>query len=1219
MLSVLINILMTERDRLEKAIELLETQRVELGDEVVEAALAPLRAKLAALDQPLGQGQVEPMVEPFAELDPAAARQASPFSGERRIVTILFCDVKGSTAIAEQLDPESWAGIIQRAFDYMIEPVRRLGGTVGEVRGDGILAFFGAPRAHEDDPQRAVLSGLEIIAGVQAFQEQMQREGGPEFNVRVGIHTGLVVVGEVGTQQQGEYTAFGDAVNLAARMEQTARPGTLQISEQTYKLIEHTFECEPLGEIRVKGIGRPVRTYRVLGLKAEPAPLRGLAWPGLHSPLVGREAELAVVKENIERLPAGQGGTLGIFGEAGIGKSRLIEEIHRDISTNHIHWLEGHAQPYGSSIPYGPFQGILRDYTGIHDQDGEDQAWDKLESRIMALFPENAVGTAPTVAEILPYLASLLGLKVKEEYLEKVQYLDGEALGRQIFLASRRFFERLARTRPVVLVFEDLQWMDASSTRLLEHLLPLVEHAPLLIVGLSRPFWETPAGHLMEIIEKDHTAHYTAVRLAPLSQGDSARLAHNLLESEALPGELHTMILNKAEGNPFFLEEILRTLIDLGAIRREASSGRWRATAQIESMAIPDTVQRVILARLDRLEEEVKRVLRVAAVIGRSFLYRVLRVVADAGERLDTHLSELQSIELIREKQRLPELEYMFKHALAQEAAYESILLQKRRELHTRVGQAIESLFAGRLEEFYGLLAHHYAKAEAWEQAQAYLMKAADQAGRMAADAEALAHYQQAKEAYERAFGERWDPVERAALERKMGEAFFRRGEWAQAFDYLRRALTYLGHPLPDSRWAVRAALSLEVVQQIGRSLLPGLFHKSEVGPAAARPQAAAEQVLLIYQTLEVSVAARDPELFLLITFRMLNFCEENSLPIGIVRASAGLGIVFGEFLSLPWLEQHYLRRAVRLAEQLQRPDALGLPYTVLMRHEGIMRGEWETALEYGRRSTEGLRKIGNLEAYSVSIFIASTIAIWRGELARALADGQELAQLGRDAAETQTLASALWVQGFAEQRLGRLEAAIAHLKQALEIAEASGNIFLRVTAANELGQGYLRQAQWQTALDILESNASFIAEHNFGRAPFPNAMLQNGLAATYLQAAEQSELHESKAWLKKAGGACRAALRWGKTLRPGKPEALRLQGCYAWLKGSAAQARHWWGRSLAEAEALGMPYELGLTHLEIGRRLGEDAPQGRTHLEKARAIFTEIGADGDLAQAEDG
>ena len=942
----------------------------------------------------------------------------------------------------------------------------------------------------------------------------------------------------------------------------------------------------------------------MLGLKAEPAPLRGLEWQGLHSPLVGREAEFASVKECLERLLAGQGGILGIFGEAGIGKSRLMGELHQNYPKDRLCWLEGHSLSYGSSIPYWPFQEILRDYAGINDQDSENRAWDKLESQIRALFPEQAVGTTPTVAEILPYLASLLGLEVRDEYLEWVKYLDGEALGKQIYLASRRFFEQLAGSRPVVLVFEDLHWMDASSISLLEHLLPLVEQTALLIAILSRPSWEAPADHLMGIIEKDHVTRYTAIRLAPLTQSDSARLVHNLLEIEALPGEVRDMILSKAEGNPFFLEEILRNWIGLGAIRREASSGRWQATEKIEQFVIPSTVQGVILSRLDRLEEGVKQVLRVASVIGRSFLYRVLRAVTEVGEVLDDDLIELKRLELIQEKQRKPELEYLFKHVLAQETTYESILLEKRRELHARVGGAIETLFADRLEEFYGLLAHHYAKAEVWRKAQAYLLKAADQAGRMAADVEALDHYQEALAAYGRVFGKRWDPVERSILERKMGEAFFRRGEWAQAIDSLRRALATLEHPLPTSWWAVRFALWLEIAQEIVRWLLPRLLPKSEPGPAA-------KEELAIYQALGYAVGVSDHELFLLLSFRMLNFSERNSMPASVAVASAGLGIAFS-FQNFPRLAEHYNQRAMRLARQLQRPDVLGFANTGLMSLE-VLRNMWEAALEHGRQGAEAFRKIGNLGSWSVSIRFMVILSLWRGDFARALVYSQEMVQTGLDSADHQVWSAGLASQGSVEQRLGLLEQAITHLKQAIELTEASGNHYLRVLTANELGRCYLRQAQWQTAMDILNSNSSFIVQHNFKRAPHPNAMLRNILAATYLLAAEQGEPQERNAWLKKAKHACQAALRWGKALRAGKPEALRLQGRYEWLKGNAAQARRWWQKSLVEAETLGMPYELGLTRLEIGQRLGE-----HPHLEKAKAIFSEIGAERDLVQASE-
>ncbi|HLF31452.1 MAG TPA: adenylate/guanylate cyclase domain-containing protein, partial [Xanthomonadales bacterium] len=526
---------MKERKQLEQAIAALEAQRPVLGDTMVEAALQSLREKLTALDELHG--------EPFADPGRDAAREAASFTGERRVVTILFCDVKGSTAMAEQLDPEVWAGIIQPALGYLTEPVSRHRGTVAEVRGDGILAFFGAPVAHEDDPQRAVLAGLEILEGIRAYREQLQRGRGLDFQVRVGIHTGLVVVGGVGTEEQVEYTAIGDTVNLAARMEQTARPGTVQISEQTYKLVEQVFECKPLGELKVKGKRQPVRTYRVVGLKAEPESLRGLERQGLQSPLVGREAEFAALKDSLDRLLAGQGGVVGIIGEAGIGKSRLVSELRHGALAGRLTWLEGQTLSYGQTIPYWPFQEILRGYADITNNDGDDAAWQKLKGKIAALFPENAVATtiqlplppSPTVAEILPYLASLLGLKVRDAYLERVKYLDGEALGKQIFLAARRFFERLANVQPVVLVFEDLHWMDESSVGLLEHLLPLVESVPLLILGLSRPYRKTPAAHLGEVIAREHADRYTEIRLAPLSPGYSAQLVHNLLEIEDLP------------------------------------------------------------------------------------------------------------------------------------------------------------------------------------------------------------------------------------------------------------------------------------------------------------------------------------------------------------------------------------------------------------------------------------------------------------------------------------------------------------------------------------------------------------------------------------------------------------------------------------------------------------------------------------------------------------
>ncbi|HEX9616545.1 MAG TPA: adenylate/guanylate cyclase domain-containing protein, partial [Anaerolineales bacterium] len=743
-----------------------------------------------------------------AKLD--AARSDGSMEGERRVVTMLFSDVRGSTAAAAQLDPEEWKGIMNGVYERMIRPVYRYEGTIARLMGDAILAFFGAPIAHEDDPQRAILAGLEIVAAIPPYRQEVQERWGVDIDVRVGVNTGTVVVGKMGTDQFMEYAAVGDAINIAARMEQTARPGTVQITEDTYRLAAPLFDFEDLGGIAVKGKEEPVHSYRVLAAKAVPGRLRGLEGHGIQSPLVGRDEEFARARAAIQRLFDGDGGILAVIGEAGLGKSRLMAELRRyEVRNSEIRWLEGYALSFGRSISYWPFQEMLRDYAGISETDTDEEAWRKFASRVEALFGDESM-------DILPYLASLISLEVRGDYVERVKYLDAETMGQQVFRASRRFFERLARQRPLLLFFDDLHWLDESSARLIEHLLPLVRRESLLIAATARPEPDTAAAALRKAAASDFAEAYEEIALAPLTAGDSAQLVDNLLAIDNLPGALRQTITQKADGNPFFLEEIIRSLIDGGAIAQDQDSGRWRATEGIHEVIIPDTLQGVIMARIDRLDDEVKQVLGAASVIGRSFFYRVLKAIQAAGEALDQHLEELRQVELIRELQSTPELEYIFRHAIAQEVTYENLLLQRRRELHSRVGEAIERLFADRLDEFYGLLAYHFTRAEKWEKAQDYLFKAGDQAGTIAADREALVNYRQALQAYERAFGDRWDPAQHADIERKIGQTLLRLGDLVGGLDHLEEALKLLGQPAPSNKWAVRMFLLREALRQMG-------------------------------------------------------------------------------------------------------------------------------------------------------------------------------------------------------------------------------------------------------------------------------------------------------------------------------------------------------------------------------------------------------------------
>ena len=1122
-----------------------------------------------------------------------AARIVPERLGERKLVTVMFADISGFTALSEKMDPEDLSDLMNACFEQLVPVVTKYGGTVDKFIGDEIMALFGAPVAHENDPERALRAALEMMDAMAAFNAAHAIDLGIHF----GINSGLVVAGGVGTRERQDYSVMGDTVNLAARLEDASERGEILVGPDTYRLTSHVFAFETRPPMRLKGKAEPVRIYKLLSFRAQPEPVRGLEGRGISSPLVARAAELAALRDSLAQLRAGRGRIVFVLGEVGLGKSRLLAEARRESADGGLRWLEGRGLSFGQTISYWPFLEILKSDIGITEQDGEVESWTKLESRVQALFPEQ-------VAEILPYLATLLALEVRGDLAARVKYLDAEALHRQIFLACRRFFERLAQERPLVLVFEDAHWADESSTDLLEHLFPLVETLPLLICCVSRPDPQVLGARLWELATQKYAEHSCTITLAPLSASDSAQLMRNLLQVEDLPPSVRQVILTKAEGNPFFVEEVIRALIDLQTIVRDQATGRWQVTPSAEQVHIPDTLHGVIMARIDRLDEEVKQVLRVASVIGRSFFYRILRVIAEAGQRVDQRLAELQQLELVHEKTHTPELEYIFKHALTQEATYESILLRRRRELHRQVGECIEALFAERLEEFYGLLAYHYARAEEWEKAQEYLLKAGDRASELAADAEALAHYREALAVYERVFGDRWDPFQRAVLERKMGEALFRRGDHQGAREYLERALGYLGSPWPTSRSGVRLAIVRQLLQQAGHRLLPGLFLQRPTGGV----DPTVEERARIYEAMGWMDYWAEQERLILDALLLLNVSERSGFAPGIARGSMGAGLAC-DLSGIFWLAERYHTRAVALADQTENPIVVGLTYLGLAIHEHYGLGRLARAVEYYRRAAAAYWEAGELRGWATATGLMGVVLGFTESFTRVRELGQEIVRVGQDAADDQAWAFGLEVLGAVLWRTGAVVEGIAHLHKAIELFKAIPDYHSLVGTMGDLGQCYLRQGEVQQALTVLEESQRIIAQQGLRGSglgfPF------TGLAEGYLLAAEQAQEREQADALRRAKRACQAILNHSKRDRESLPRAHRWQGTYEWLRGKPAAAQESWQRSVALAEESGARYDLGLTYLEIGRHMGE-----RSHLERAAAILAELGASLDAARA---
>ena len=651
-----------------------------------------------------------------------AAREKGGMVGERRVVTMLFCDLKGSTAAAEQLDPEDWTEIMNGAFTQMIKPVYHYEGMIARLMGDALLAFFGAPIAHEDDPRRAILAGLDIVEAIKPYREQVRELYGVDFDVRVGINTGLVVVGAVGSDLRMEYSALGDAINLAARMEQTAEPGSVRIAHDTYRLVKNLFEFRALGGVEVRGKSEPVLAYQALGRKFESGDMRGIE--GLHATLVGREAELFAIRNVMNDLKQGLGRIVFVLGEAGLGKTRLIIEAHevfKSISQSQAVWVETISLSYETNQAYGLFQGLIRRIGAIEYNDPPAILHEKLGTLVETIDEARR-------SRALHVFGALFGLESGKNGAP----LDDETFKRELYEAMCLWWKSRFSLQPAVLVFDDMHWCDKASMELLRQLLPLTGEIPLVLLFAMRAERNAPAWQIKTTADEEYGHRYTELVLHPLSDADGNELVNRLLANPDLPDTLRASILEKSGGNPFFIEEVVRTLIDGGVLIAEEVNGGtarvWRATSASADFAIPDNLQSLLAARMDRLEESTRGTLQLASVIGRSFYHRVLQAVDEASQELDKHLGTLLRLELIREAARLPEIEYAFHNPLTQEAVYKTILIKRRRIFHRRVGEAMESIYGDRLDGLFSLLAYHFALAGEHEKAIDYYRRAAQQA-----------------------------------------------------------------------------------------------------------------------------------------------------------------------------------------------------------------------------------------------------------------------------------------------------------------------------------------------------------------------------------------------------------------------------------------------------------------------------------------------------------
>jgi class 3 adenylate cyclase/tetratricopeptide (TPR) repeat protein len=623
----------------------------------------------------------------------------SSIEGERKIVTVMFADVARSTAIFESLDPEAVHEIMDGCFRILMDEIHRYEGTINQFTGDGVMALFGAPITHEDHAQRACHAALAIQRGLVPFSDKLRSEYGIDFNVRIGLNSGPVIVAAIGDDLRMDYTAQGDTANLAARMESSAEPGTVLVSGHTHMLAKDFFHFEPKGPIKVKGKEEPQPAYQLVRPKKVRSRLEASVARGL-TEFTGRESELEVLQAAFERVKHGEAQIVDVVGEAGVGKSRIVYEFRRTVG-NEATFISGSCVQYGRNINFLPVIEVARASFGIEEGMTEDEVSN-------LIFKKAAHG----LGSMTPFFRDLLSLRVDDPLF---QTLDPEARKFGTFEAIKSLLLALVAERPLIIFLEDVHWIDKLSEDLFTYFSRSMFGHPVLMIAAYRPEG-SPAWA--------SGPHYERLGLETLGFDSSIKLVRNIVSGVPLDPELEKRIVDRTAGNPFFVEEVVRELIE----RKELvlSENRYVPIRSVDDLEIPNTIQGVLAARMDRLSEDLKRTMQVASVIGRDFAFRVLNGIITLGDDLRTHLANLVGLQVLYEKSLYPELEYIFKHALTQEVAYESLLKKRRQEIHERVARTIEQMYADRLQEHYEILAYHYGKSQNVQKAIDYLILAGE-------------------------------------------------------------------------------------------------------------------------------------------------------------------------------------------------------------------------------------------------------------------------------------------------------------------------------------------------------------------------------------------------------------------------------------------------------------------------------------------------------------
>jgi len=1111
-------------------------------------------------------------IRAFELLGPYQRLRRVKRSSERRQATVMFLEIAGVDRLPPSYGPSERQSLLDRCFTALERRMNTHGGVIDKYIGNSVLVLFGVPDAIEDAPLHAVHAAVEARRAIG----EIASDTGTSLSVRAGINTGLVIAGEVGGRIKHSYTVLGDAVNVAARLKEAADDGAVWVGPSTHRATQDAFEYDELRPMVLKGKSEPMAAWAVV---SESTPVRRMRErrTGVFSTLVGRDQEVAELKCHMKDLANGRGGVVTIVGDAGIGKSRLIAELLRTDACKPLRVLEGRSNAAAQTVSFHPFVNLFRHWAGIDDDTNTDDAQVRLRDAI-------ASATSGNEAEVFPFIATLMGMPLSGTAAARMRGLEGDALERFLFKTVRELLAALAERQPLLLIFDDLHWADQSSLRLLDTLLRAFVDISVLFVLLCRPDYEQTSERLLARIESDETLRHSNIRLYALSTTDAEALIHALIPIDDLPQKSRRLIVNKAEGNPYYLEEVMRSLVDLGAIEETARG--FRVTERIEEVEIPDTVQELILARVDRLDESTRHVLQLGAVIGRSFYYSLMRELlrreGTLDERLDAELSLLRGKQLLQERGTgwtvalgdrgiIQEVEYLFQHGLAQEAIYESLLQRTRTDLHATVATTIETLFAHRISDFYPMLAYHYSQANELTKAESYLFKAGEKAAGSAASSEALQFFREAARLYMRIHGDGGDPEKKAQLEKHIGSALLTSGQLSESVEHYDRALEHLGLNLGRSR----STFALRLLADAS-AVLSHLYLRSG---ANARKKASPRQLEIfdiMFRRFKALTTSDPKRLFVdnMGLIRRMNRLDPETVHQACLAYCLGCAAFAYSGASFA-VSRRFLDRATVLLDRTDVTEVVGYEFTRFTLN--FLSGNWSTEPGIDDAVLDSGIRQGVFWDVNSYLGLECDRRLRTGRFDEAERCLERLEELGGTYGYEFAVANhdGMHASLLLEQR--RLDEALGAVGHYLEGRHEPS---LRVLALGMRAKARLLHNDSGKAAEDLYDAAAIVR----GSSIIP---------PWHLSAYTTAELRMLAWHLKNGKGrrqctsetrrAIRRAIRVASRVAGAQPETYRLMAHIAWLRGHENRSTRWWDRAISTATRLG-------ARPELARALGESA-----------------------------